>query len=432
MSGFNRVKRMGARLLRDPLQRFHPAVGEWFRSAFPALTRAQELAWPEILAERSTLLFAPTGSGKTLAAFLAAIERVMFAPVPARHARCRILYVSPLKALAVDIERNLQVPLAGIACEAARRGDVVHLPTIRVRSGDTPDVERVRMARTPPDILITTPESLFLILTSSARTILASVEVLILDEIHALVGTKRGAHLAISVERAAELAGRTLQRIGLSATQRPLETVARFLGGGEPGRRWKPRPVRIVDIGATKAFDLSVEVPVEDMSRPQDAVQSGPDGVPEDQEKLCQPRSIWPAIHPRLLELIRAHTSTILFVNSRRLAERLAAALNDLAGETLVRAHHGSLAREERAAIEEALKAGTLPALVATSTLAGDRYGGGGPRHPDRDPAFGNERHPADRASESSGRCGLSRHPVPQVSRGSAGDGSDHSGHAGR
>jgi ATP-dependent Lhr-like helicase len=369
MSGFNRVKRMGARLLRDPLQRFHPAVGEWFRSAFPALTRAQELAWPEILAERSTLLFAPTGSGKTLAAFLAAIERVMFAPVPARHARCRILYVSPLKALAVDIERNLQVPLAGIACEAARRGDVVHLPTIRVRSGDTPDVERVRMARTPPDILITTPESLFLILTSSARTILASVEVLILDEIHALVGTKRGAHLAISVERAAELAGRTLQRIGLSATQRPLETVARFLGGGEPGRRWKPRPVRIVDIGATKAFDLSVEVPVEDMSRPQDAVQSGPDGVPEDQEKLCQPRSIWPAIHPRLLELIRAHTSTILFVNSRRLAERLAAALNDLAGETLVRAHHGSLAREERAAIEEALKAGTLPALVATSTL---------------------------------------------------------------
>ena len=164
---------MGARLPRDALQGFHPAVGEWFRASFPAPTRTQELAWPEILARRSTLVFAPTGSGKTLAAFLAAIERVMFAPAPARHARCRILYVSPLKALAVDVERNLQVPLAGIAREAARRRDAIHLPTVAVRSGDTPDIERARMARTPPDILITTPESLFLILTSNARTILS-------------------------------------------------------------------------------------------------------------------------------------------------------------------------------------------------------------------------------------------------------------------
>jgi len=360
---------MGARSPRDVLRRFHPAVGEWFRASFPAPTRTQELAWPEILARRSTLVFAPTGSGKTLAAFLAAIERVMFAPAPARHARCRILYVSPLKALAVDVERNLQVPLAGIAREAARRRDAIHLPTVAVRSGDTPDIERARMARTPPDILITTPESLFLILTSNARAILTSVEVLILDEIHALVGTKRGAHLAISAERVAELAGRNLQRIGLSATQRPLEIVARYLGGGEPGRRWKPRPVTIVDAGATKAFDLTVEVPVEDMSRLKEVVEPGTEGVPEGPTSLIQRRSIWPAIYPRLLELIRAHTSTILFVNSRRLAERLAAALNDLAGETLVRAHHGSLAREERLAIEDALKAGTLPALVATSTL---------------------------------------------------------------
>lgn len=349
-------------LATDPLIRFHPAVQAWFRASFAAPTKAQALAWPEILAGRSTLLSAPTGSGKTLAAFLATIQRLMFSAAPAKQARCRVLYVSPLKALAVDVERNLRAPLAGIAHEASRRGDPIHVPVIAIRSGDTPDVLRQRMARTPPDILITTPESLFLILTSNARAMLTSVEVVIADEIHALVGTKRGAHLAISVERVAELAGRDLQRIGLSATQRPLELVAQYLGGGD-GTPWKPRPVTIVDAGEKKAYDLSVEVPVEDMSRPADG------GIPEGLASQLQRRSIWPAIQPRLLELIRAHKSTILFVNSRRLAERLAAALNDLAGEELVRTHHGSLAREERLIVEDRLKAGTLPALVATSTL---------------------------------------------------------------
>jgi ATP-dependent Lhr-like helicase len=311
-------------------------------------------------------VFAPTGSGKTLAAFLAATSRLMFGAAPQKGERCRVVYVSPLKALAVDVERNLRVPIAGIARAAERRGDAYHAPIVGVRTGDTPAPERARMLRQPPDILITTPESLFLLLTSRARATLASVETVIVDEIHAVVGTKRGAHLALSLERLEDVARRPLQRIGLSATQRPLETVARFLGGGEGLRKWTPRPVTIVDAGATKAFDLRVEVPVEDMSRPATptAVADAAASPPE-----AGQRSIWPAMHPRLLELVRQHRSTILFVNARRLAERLATALNDLAGEELARAHHGSIAREERQLIEEALKAGTLKALVATSTL---------------------------------------------------------------
>ena len=232
------------------------------------------------------------------------------------------------------------------------------------------------MLRQPPDILITTPESLFLLLTSRARATLASVETVIVDEIHAVVGTKRGAHLALSLERLEDVARRPLQRIGLSATQRPLETVARFLGGGEGVRKWKPRPVVIVDAGAKKAFDLRVEVPVEDMSRPAAPAAAptlGEDGTSAPPPPDSEERSIWPAMHPRLLELVRQHRSTILFVNARRLAERLATALNDLAGEELARAHHGSIAREERQLIEEALKAGTLRALVATSTSIGFR-----------------------------------------------------------
>ena len=355
------------RAMKSRVPGFHPAVQEWFAETFPEATRAQALAWPEILAGRSTLVLAPTGSGKTLAAFLAAIDRLMFTPVPPKQDRCRVVYVSPLRALAVDVDRNLRGPLAGIAAVAARRGEEHHVPTVAVRTGDTPQSERARIARTPPDILITTPESLFLVLTSNARRMLAAAEVVIVDEIHALVATKRGAHLALSLERLGEVARRPVQRIGLSATQRPLEEVARYLGGGEGARTWRPRPVSIVDAGARKAFDLRVEVPVEDMSRlplaPPDALV----GTPE--VAAVRQRSIWPAIHPRLLELIRAHRSTLLFVNSRRLAERLAGALNELAGEELVRAHHGSIAREERVVIEEALKAGRLPAMVATSSL---------------------------------------------------------------
>src|SRR5262245_25621542 len=283
-------------------QAFHPAVQEWFGETFEAPTRAQSLGWPELLGGRSALVFAPTGSGKTLAAFLAAIDRMMFAPVPETRERCRVVYVSPLRALAVDVERNLRAPLLGIARVAERRGDRFHLPAVGVRTGDTPAADRARMLRRPPDILITTPESLFLLLTSRGRAVLASVEAVIVDEIHVMVATKRGAHLALSLERLEEIAKGRVQRIGLSATQRPLEEVSRYLGGG--------RKVAIVDAGAKKAFELTVEVPVEDMSRL---------GEPAD---AARP-SIWPAIHPRLLELIRAHRSTILFVNSRRLAERL-------------------------------------------------------------------------------------------------------------
>ena len=345
-------------------ERFHPAVEEWFAESFPGPTRAQALGWPVIREGRSTLIFAPTGSGKTLAAFLAAIDRLMFAPAPAPAERCRVLYLSPLRALAVDVERNLQSPLAGIARAAGRRGDAFHSPAVALRTGDTPAAERAKILRAPPEILITTPESLFLMLTSRARAVLASVEVVIVDEIHVLVGTKRGAHLALSLERLAEICRDPLQRIGLSATQRPLDEVARYLGGGDGRRNWSPRAVTIVNAGTRKTFDLKVEVPVEDMSRPE---APAPVAVPEGKEG--SPRSIWPAVHPRLLELIRAHRSTLLFVNSRRLAERLSAALNDLAGEEVTQAHHGSIAREQRSAMEEALKAGRLPALVATSSL---------------------------------------------------------------
>ena len=353
-----------------PAPGFHAAVEEWFAETFPGPTRAQELGWAAIRRGESTLVFAPTGSGKTLAAFLAAIDRLMFAPVPAKAERCRVVYISPLRALAIDVERNLRSPIAGIARVAGRRGEACHVPELAVRTGDTPQAQRARMARQPPDILITTPESLFLVLTSQARALLlAPVEVVIVDEIHALVGTKRGAHLALSLERLQEAARRPLQRVGLSATQRPLEEVARYLGGGEVVRTWKARPVTIVDAGARKAFDLRVEVPVEDMKHLGEVKEPSPDEVPEAPLRFAQRRSIWPAIHPRLLEMVRAHRSTLIFVNSRRLAERLAAALNELAGEPVARAHHGSIAREQRVEMEDALKAGRLPCLIATSSL---------------------------------------------------------------
>jgi ATP-dependent Lhr-like helicase len=344
---------------------FRPAVEEWFLETFPCPTRAQALGWPPIVRGESTLLFAPTGSGKTLAAFLSALDRLLFEPPPARPAT-RLVYVSPLRALAVDVERNLRAPLSGIARTAARRGEALRALSAAIRTGDTPAEERARMLRRPPDILITTPESLFLLLTSRARAGLVGVDTVIVDEIHALVGTKRGAHLALSLERLAAIAERPLQRIGLSATARPLEEVARFLGGVEGARSPRARAVRIVDAGARKAFDLRVEVPVEDLSKMGEA-EAG--GITEAPAGSAPRRSIWPAIYPRLLELVRAHRSTILFVNSRRLAERLAGALNEQAGGEVARAHHGSIAREERLLIEDALKAGRLPALVATSSL---------------------------------------------------------------
>ncbi len=354
----------------DPLDSFRPAVRRWFETSFARPTAAQAKGWPPIVSGRSTLLLAPTGSGKTLAAFLAAIDRLMFSPEPPKKERCRILYVSPLKALAVDVERNLRAPIAGIAAAAGAAGESFRIPVVAIRSGDTPSADRARMQRTPPDVLITTPESLYLMLTSAARDLLRSVDTVIVDEIHSVVSSKRGAHLFLSLERLEALRDpdRPLQRIGLSATQRPLDEVARLLAGGEPsGRRgaWKPRPVEVVDAGSRKAFDLTVEVPVEDMAKLGEVldVPSGPAAGPPAR------RSIWPSIHPRLVELIRAHRSTMIFVNSRRLAERLASALNETAGEEIALAHHGSIAREKRTEIEDRLKRGDLPAIVATSSL---------------------------------------------------------------
>lgn len=299
---------------RDPLGPFSPAVAEWFRSAFPAPTPAQAGGWASIAAGRHTLIHAPTGSGKTLAAFLWCLDRLGREPrvrtvkVPGT---VRVLYVSPLKALIYDVERNLRVPLVGIRMAAERMGEPVPQIEVGVRTGDTPADERRHLVRNPPDILITTPESLYLILTSGAAEMLRGVEHVIVDEVHALAGTKRGAHLALSLERLEKLTARPPQRIGLSATQRPVETIARFLGGVGPGRAGESREVSIVDAGSRKALELSVRVPVEDMSRLGEVLpaEEGPGRPVDDPEAR---HSIWPAIHPRILELIREHHSTIV------------------------------------------------------------------------------------------------------------------------
>jgi ATP-dependent Lhr-like helicase len=422
----------------DPFACFHPVTAAWFRAVFDAPTAPQRMGWPVIARGESALILAPTGTGKTLAAFLWCLDRLMLGDREqgsgvrdqrAADAKgCRIVYISPLKALAVDVERNLRSPLAGMANMARRMGVEFREPTISVRTGDTPQRERARFARNPSDILITTPESLYLLLTSQASEALRTVDTVIIDEIHALVPTKRGAHLALSLERLEALTKRRLQRIGLSATQRPLEEVARFLGGveeqglgteglgtedpvpaeadfesdldgfkvrelsplivhtdesltasplvpgplvpgpsdlGTPASRLRYRPVTIVNAGAPKRLKLRIEVPVEDMTRlgEQEYLPSGP------ASQAPKRVSIWNAIHPRLLEIIRERNSTILFVNSRQVAERLAGALNELAGEDVARAHHGSLAAPQRSIIEEQLKAGKIRALCATSTL---------------------------------------------------------------
>ena len=383
------------------LNLFHEPVRKWFRETFPAPTLPQELGWPAIQRGESTLILAPTGSGKTLTAFLVAIDRVLFDPVPGPKERCRILYISPLKALAVDVEKNLQSPITGVLEEAERLGHAVHRPNIALRTGDTPGKERTAFVRHPADILITTPESLYLMLTSAAREALRFVQCVIVDEVHALVGGKRGAHLSISLERLEELVAAPLQRIGLSATQRPLDEVARFLGGFEPGTRGQglgtsenltaeggivplptqrlgegrvrensehvhasnPRPVTIVDAGRTRQLDLTVMLPAESLQELYE------EGEMQPVSAAGVGAGVWAAIPPVILDLVRKHTATLIFVNSRRLAERLAAMLNELAGEEIVQAHHGSIAREHRLQIEEALKSGRLPAMVATSSL---------------------------------------------------------------
>jgi ATP-dependent Lhr-like helicase len=337
----------------DPLANFTPAVRDWFQRAFAEPTKAQEQAWPAIAGGEHVLLSAPTGSGKTLAAFLWGLDRLVAEPLAADERKTRLVYVSPLKALSYDIERNLRAPLQGIG------GDI----SVAIRTGDTPQKERAAMLRKPPDILITTPESLYLMLTSRAREFLGDAEWVIVDEIHAVAQTKRGAHLALTLERLEHEAGRPVQRIGLSATQRPLDEVGRFLVG-------PTRECKVVDTGLRKPLDLEIRVPVEDMREPDEGTQ--------DLDPLsgggATRRSIWPAIYPELLELVQSHKSTIVFVNNRRGAERLAMRLNELAGDEdkpadIARAHHGSLAREERLVVEEMLKSGQLPCLVATSSL---------------------------------------------------------------
>ncbi|MFI9114479.1 Lhr family ATP-dependent helicase [Streptomyces venezuelae] len=370
-------------MVRSALESFSPATRGWFSGAFTAPTAAQEGAWTAIGAGSDVLVVAPTGSGKTLAAFLASLDRLASAPPPAEpKKRCRVLYVSPLKALAVDVERNLRSPLTGIRQESVRLG--LPEPDIKVgiRSGDTPQAERRALATRPPDILITTPESLFLMLTSATREALAGVETVILDEVHAVAGTKRGAHLALSLERLDELLPRPARRIGLSATVRPVDEVARYLSPG--------RAVEIVQPPSGKEFDLSVVVPVEDMG------ELGGSPASEGKDGGDKP-SIWPHVEERIADLVQSHRSTIVFANSRRLAERLCNRLNEIAYEratgeplpdgappaeimaqsgaaqgapaVLARAHHGSVSKEQRALVEEDLKAGRLPAVVATSSL---------------------------------------------------------------
>jgi ATP-dependent helicase Lhr and Lhr-like helicase len=337
---------------------FGPATRRWFESSFAEPTPAQAQAWPAIAGGEHVLLSAPTGSGKTLAAFLWALDRLSDAP---KGAGVRVVYVSPLKALSYDIERNLRAPLRGIGANVS----------VGIRTGDTSQAERAAMARKPPEILITTPESLYLILGSRAREMLSTVETVIVDEIHAVAAVKRGAHLALTLERLEEQARvgaadtaterePVVQRVGLSATQNPLEEVGRFLVG-------PTRKVKILDAGASKPLDLRIHVPVESMSEPAGPMGGDPlDPVPGGESTR---NSIWPAIYPELLRLVREHRSTIVFVNNRRSAERVALRLNELAAGEIARAHHGSLSREERTTIEEQLKAGELPCLVATSSL---------------------------------------------------------------
>ncbi|MFC7163640.1 DEAD/DEAH box helicase [Aquipuribacter hungaricus] len=375
------------------MARFSPATRDWFGGAFHAPTPAQVGAWDAVSSGEDALVVAPTGSGKTLAAFLWSLDRLAAEPLPEdpQH-RCRVLYVSPLKALAVDVERNLRSPLTGIRASAERLGAPVPDITVGVRSGDTPAAERRTLALRPPDVLITTPESLFLVVTSKARESLLGVETVILDEIHAVAGTKRGAHLALTLERLDALLEKPAQRVGLSATVRPVQEVARFQSGG--------RPVRIVQPPSTKEFDVSVVVPVPDMSDLGTTTGEVVGSAAGEEQR----RSIWPHVNERVVDLVAAHTSTLVFTNSRRLAERFTAQVNEEWAErnapdededataapqprrtpaevmaqagtsagvppVLARAHHGSVSKEQRALIEDDLKSGRLPAVVATSSL---------------------------------------------------------------
>src|SRR5712691_11259950 len=326
-------------ILMGPLAAFHPSVRNWFGTRLGEPTPPQRDGWPLIRDGRHTLIAAPTGSGKTLAAFLSAIDGLL-RQGPGLPDATQVLYVSPLRALSNDVQKNLQVPLAEI------RAADSSLPELRVlvRTGDTPASERTAMARRPPHILVTTPESLYILLTSvSGRGMLRSVRTVIVDEIHALVRDKRGSHLALSLERLEALAGRRVQRVGLSATQKPLDEVGRFLVG-------TARECALVDAGTFRDLDLAVEVPPSALST------------------VCSHEQ-WAEIYNRIAALVREHRTTLVFVNTRKMAERIAAQLTKLLGEDAVTSHHGSLARERRLDAEQRLKAGKLRALVATASL---------------------------------------------------------------
>jgi ATP-dependent Lhr-like helicase len=349
-------------------ENFHPAVARWFQKSFPSATAPQELAWPAIKAHRNTLIAAPTGSGKTLAAFLAAIDDLVRLGIEGNlDDTTHVVYVSPLKALSNDVQRNLQMPLEGIQQELRAMGlPEINIRTL-VRTGDTPASERTAMTKRPPHIVVTTPESLYILLTSDGgRRMLQTTRTLILDEIHAVVGDKRGSHLALSVERLEQLISQPPQdeisnpkseirnsrliRVGLSATQRPIEEVARFLvGSAEIDSEGRPN-CTIIDTGHTRKLDVAIEVP----ESPLQAVMSG---------------EVWDEVYDRLAQLTREHKTTLVFVNTRRLAERVARYLGERIGDENIAAHHGSLAREQRLAAEQRLKAGELSALVATASL---------------------------------------------------------------
>ncbi|MFN0052730.1 MAG: DEAD/DEAH box helicase, partial [Planctomycetales bacterium] len=339
------------------LDSFHPIIKRWFASRFQEPTEPQRRGWPEIAAGHDTLIAAPTGSGKTLTAFLAAIDRLLKLGIEGiLPETLRVIYISPLRALSNDMHRNLEVPLAEISALAAEGG--LEIPPIRagLRTGDTSASKRAALIKHPPHILVTTPESLYLLLTSvRGRERLRTVETVIVDEIHALVRDKRGSHLALSLERLAALTSGRVQRIGLSATQRPMEEIAAFLVGSPAtstpmDQSPEPRPCRIIDAGHQRDLDLDVEIP------------------PSELGAVCMHEQ-WAEVNARLCELINAHKSTLVFVNTRRMAERVTHQLTQILGEEAVSSHHGSLAAPHRHDTEQRLKSGRLKAVVATASL---------------------------------------------------------------